>query len=116
MRICSRCKEQIKRGHRYHTVASRLLGFLWTVKRPAHYSCPNPTHGPSPKRLQGEVPLPFPEPESKENFERDAYYHGFPAEPIVGHAMPEMIICAHKNSVTGETSPPSPRQELADLN
>jgi hypothetical protein len=71
MRICSRCKEQIKRGHRYHIVASRLLGFLWTVKRAEHYSCPNPTHGPSPKRLRGEVPLPFPE-----QMEADVWNHG----------------------------------------
>jgi hypothetical protein len=65
MRICSRCKDQIKRGHRFHTVESRLFGLLWTVKRPEHYSCPNPTHGPvaTPRRIKGEVPLPFPEPD-----------------------------------------------------
>jgi hypothetical protein len=62
MRICSRCKDQIKRGHRYHIVESRLFGFLWTVKSPEHYSCLNPQHGPGTKRLKGEVPLPFHDP------------------------------------------------------
>jgi hypothetical protein len=100
MRICSRCKDQIKRGHRYHIVASRFLGFLWTVKRPAHYSCPNPTHGPSPKRLRGEVPLPFPEPDVEVLQVR---LHDIP-KSMIGNRMPDMVIYD------------SPRQELADLN
>ena len=90
MRICSRCKDQIKRGHRYHIITSRLLGFLWLVKRPSHYSCPNPTHGPAPKRLKGEQQLPFPGPMETE--------------------------IVYVNSQTGQISHPSPCQELADLN
>ena len=110
MRICSRCKDQIKRGHRYHIVTSRLLGFLWTVKRPEHYSCPNPTHGPAPKRLKGEAPLPFPEPD---------VFPGMSGTPINTepfHPYPLETEIVYVNSQTGQISHPSPRQELAKFN
>jgi hypothetical protein len=61
-RICSRCNHTIRRTERWHKVKSRLWGFLWTVEKPEHYSCLHPQNGPSPKRLKGEVPLPFPDP------------------------------------------------------
>jgi hypothetical protein len=90
MRICSKCKHSIRRCERFHRVKSRFLGFLWTVERTEHYSCLHPATGPSPKRLRGEVPLPFPGPLETE--------------------------IVYVNSQTGQISHPSPRQELADLN
>jgi hypothetical protein len=110
MRICSRCKDQIKRGHRYHIVTSRLLGFLWFLKRPEHYSCVNPTNGPKPIRLRGEVPLPFPEPD---------VFPGMSGTPISTepfHPYPLETEIVYVNSQTGQISHPSPCQELADLN
>ena len=114
MRICSRCKEQIKRGHRYHIVTSRLLGFLWTVKRPEHWYCDDPTQFPATKaptqRLKGEVPLPFPEPD---------VFPGMSGTPISTepfHPYPLETEIVYVNSQTGQISHPSPCQELADLN
>jgi hypothetical protein len=76
MRICSTCKKQIGRNHRWHEVNHSFLWFHW--KTVAHHNCTlgHECDGPAPKtkRLPGEVPLPFLEP--VELSELPIEYHG----------------------------------------
>jgi hypothetical protein len=57
-RICARCGEHIKQTHRWHQKHIRLL--FWTLTLPEHRNCWNPSTPYAVKRLDGEVPLPFP--------------------------------------------------------
>jgi hypothetical protein len=88
MRICSTCKKQIGRNHRWHEVNHSFLWFHW--KTVAHHNCTlgHECDGPAPKRkrLPGEVPLPFPEP---------------------------MVI--YRNTDTGEESEPVPASMISGL-
>ena len=57
-RVCKRCKQPIGRGHRWHKVRRAFLWF-WTLEWEEHHNCHSPEMGPGPRRLPGEVTLPF---------------------------------------------------------
>jgi hypothetical protein len=58
-RICTKCKRPILKTHRWHQRWHHLI--FWHWRSYAHHNCLNPYAGPGAKRLDGEVPLPFPE-------------------------------------------------------
>jgi hypothetical protein len=78
-RICSRCTLPIQRTHRWQSTHHRFLWIHWTTE--AHRDCKHPEMSPSAprtKRLHGEVPLPFPEPQ-------------FTLKPIPGREFADMF-------------------------
>lgn len=60
--ICSTCSQPILRAHRWRTVHHVFLWWHWETRH--HRNCQKPTEGPERvRRLKGEVPLPFEEPD-----------------------------------------------------
>jgi hypothetical protein len=57
-RICSKCKQPIRKHDRWRLVRRRFWFLTW--ERPQHHRCDQPTLGPPKPRDPREVPLPFP--------------------------------------------------------
>jgi hypothetical protein len=113
VRICSKCKQQIGRSHRWREVNHVFL-WLFRWKTVQHHNCERPCAGPvkTVKRLKGEVPLLFPE-----QMEYDICNHGEitpkPSSTRVQTGYPAATTYTYHNSKTGQESQPTLAPELA---
>jgi hypothetical protein len=76
-RVCTKCKNHIAKHHRWRTVHHAISIFGWTLFRwdtQQHRNCEHPTEiHKYVKRLKGEVPLPFEEPEEMDFFDKERF-------------------------------------------
>jgi hypothetical protein len=57
-RICAKCKEPIRKHHRWHVVRRRFWFLIW--ERYHHHNCDQPEMGPARPRDPREALLSFP--------------------------------------------------------